>query len=534
MSSILSRNISSTCTSTSTLTAQQTSPNEQQTGPVSSCNKPCWPYTATNENETAVLPIQDKTIFNVQNNGQNVADNMDSSNTNTCNFQQKMKNSSQMNYNQLFPAGTIIQGGTFNMYFGHNPQVAQPDKENDPSYSKPLKRKRKFVIESDSLGNHPNAAEALESEDEEELYRSGGFGTDDPDSLLSTIWYMNTIHFGLRGSHEHRQLKWGDLKLETDRNENQCLSYNERLTKTRDGSNTKNTRAYAPKSWSNPQDERKCHISTYLKYRSNRPTETCQPDSPFYLGVNRSDNAKHWYKNQPLGEKSLKNLMKQAVAKSNVEKNKKLTNHSGRKTAITRLLDEGVPITLVQQHTGHKSVQSLNNYAKNSLKTQKKMSSILCRNISSTCTSTNTNECTVSTLTAQPTCPNEQQTAPVSSCNKPCRPYTATNENETAVLPIQDKTIFNVQNNGQNVADNMDSSNTNTCNNNFQQKMKNSSQMNYNQLFPAGTIIQGGTFNMYFGHNPQVAQPDKENDPSYSKPLKRKRKFVIESDSDDE
>ncbi|CAC5383262.1 unnamed protein product [Mytilus coruscus] len=80
------------------------------------------------------------------------------------------------------------------------------------------------------LGNHPNAAEALESEDEEELYSSGGFGTDDPDSLLSTIWYMNTIHFGLRGTHEHRQLKWGDLKLETDRNENQCLTYNKRLT----------------------------------------------------------------------------------------------------------------------------------------------------------------------------------------------------------------------------------------------------------------------------------------------------------------
>ena len=64
--------------------------------------------------------------------------------------------------------------------------------------------------------------------------------------------------------------------------------------------------------------------------------------------------------------------MEQAVAKSNVEKNKKLTNHSGRKTAITRLLDEGVPITSVQQHTCHKSVQSLNNYAKNSLKPPKK------------------------------------------------------------------------------------------------------------------------------------------------------------------
>ncbi|CAC5413650.1 unnamed protein product [Mytilus coruscus] len=98
-----------------------------------------------------------------------------------------------------------------------------------------LTAKKKKHLKQLGLLNHPNAAEALESEDEEELYRSGGFGTDDPDSLLSTIWYMNTIHFGLRGSHEHRQLQWGDLKLETDRNENQCLTYNERLTKTRDG-----------------------------------------------------------------------------------------------------------------------------------------------------------------------------------------------------------------------------------------------------------------------------------------------------------
>ncbi|VDI20987.1 Hypothetical predicted protein [Mytilus galloprovincialis] len=213
------------------------------------------------------------------------------------------------------------------------------------------------------------------------------------------------------------------------------------------------------------------------RYRSNRPTETCKPDSPFYLGVNRSDNAKHWYKNQPLGEKSLKNLMKQAVVKSNVEKNKKLINHSGRKTATTRLLDEGVPITSVQQHTGHKSAQSLTNYANNSLKNPQKMSSILSRNISST------NESTVST--AQPNCSNVQQTGPVLSCSKPCS--TATNENETAVLPIQDKTFFKVQNNRQNVADNHDNmDSSNTCNNNFQLNMKNSSQMNYNQLFPAG------------------------------------------------
>jgi hypothetical protein len=46
------------------------------------------------------------------------------------------------------------------------------------------------------------------AEDEDELYDSGAFGQNNPDSLITTIWYMNTVHFGLRGSHEHRQLKW--------------------------------------------------------------------------------------------------------------------------------------------------------------------------------------------------------------------------------------------------------------------------------------------------------------------------------------
>ena len=80
------------------------------------------------------------------------------------------------------------------------------------------------------LGNRPNAAEALEPEDEEELYNCGAFGTENHDSLLSTLWFMNTVNFGLRGLHEHRQLKWGDIKLETDPTGNQCLVYNERVT----------------------------------------------------------------------------------------------------------------------------------------------------------------------------------------------------------------------------------------------------------------------------------------------------------------
>ncbi|CAG2251418.1 unnamed protein product [Mytilus edulis] len=74
-------------------------------------------------------------------------------------------------------------------------------------------------------GNLPNAAEAIESDEEEELFSSGAFGTSNPDSLLAAIWYLNTIHFGLRGSHEHRQLKWGDVTMGTEPNGNKKLTY---------------------------------------------------------------------------------------------------------------------------------------------------------------------------------------------------------------------------------------------------------------------------------------------------------------------
>ena len=59
-----------------------------------------------------------------------------------------------------------------------------------------------------------------------------------------------------------------------------------------------------------------------FQYLSHRPN--LDPEMPFYLGVNRLNNAKSWYKNQPLGEKTLRFLMQKAVKKSNIEKKQKI------------------------------------------------------------------------------------------------------------------------------------------------------------------------------------------------------------------
>jgi hypothetical protein len=51
----------------------------------------------------------------------------------------------------------------------------------------------------------------------------------------------------------------------------------------------------------------------------------------------------------------------------------KKTNHSARKSTCTKLLHAGIAPTTIQQLTGHKNVQSINNYAVASVEMQKTM-----------------------------------------------------------------------------------------------------------------------------------------------------------------
>lgn len=69
------------------------------------------------------------------------------------------------------------------------------------------------------------------------------------------------------------------------------------------------------------------------------------------------------------------NFVKTMCDKAGVEGQK--TNHSARKTTVTSLVHAGVPPTQVMQISGHKNVQSINNYSSASIKQKKQMSKIL-------------------------------------------------------------------------------------------------------------------------------------------------------------
>ena len=86
-------------------------------------------------------------------------------------------------------------------------------------------------------------------------------------------------------------------------------------------------------------------------------------DSPFYLAVNTEvpKAGKKWFKAAPLGVNSLRSMVTNMLAASQVHSDKKLVNHSTRKHLVQKLLDNNIPPNEIVEITGHKNVNSLNN-----------------------------------------------------------------------------------------------------------------------------------------------------------------------------
>ena len=101
-------------------------------------------------------------------------------------------------------------------------------------------------------------------------------------------------------------------------------------------------------------------------------------DSPSYLGINHTKNPteKPWFKASAMGVNKLNSLMKTMADKAGFDEKRRLTNHSARKTMIQKLNDNNIPPTHIMQLSGHRNVQSVNNYSTVSNEQQKNMSLI--------------------------------------------------------------------------------------------------------------------------------------------------------------
>ena len=147
-----------------------------------------------------------------------------------------------------------------------------------------LKSKQKS-LKSEGRGNQPMKSDIPTSEELDTFYRLKQLGPHNPTSVLNTLWFNNTVHFGMRGGvTEHRSLCWGDITLKTENNL-EYLQLNELQTKTRDGANPRDVRRVRPKMWASTKDPERCPVAVYKLFREKRPSGSCVPDAPFYLGV---------------------------------------------------------------------------------------------------------------------------------------------------------------------------------------------------------------------------------------------------------
>ena len=104
-----------------------------------------------------------------------------------------------------------------------------------------------------------------------------------------------------------------------------------------------------------------------------------KPEAPFYLAINyikTPSSGKSWFKANAMGVNKLNSLMKKMATKEGLDC-QRLTNHSARKRMVQKLSDNDVPPTHIMQLSGHKNIQSINNYSHVSEQQQKTMSRIL-------------------------------------------------------------------------------------------------------------------------------------------------------------
>ncbi len=159
------------------------------------------------------------------------------------------------------------------------------------------------------------------------LWTTNQLGNANPESVLNTLWFNNTVHFGLRGSDEHKQMRWGDVELKQDSSGLEFLEFTERVSKTRQGVDAKGVRSVSPKMWATPENKDRCPVELYKLYRGYRPVGFGLPDTAFYIASTTIKNPpieSQWFKRQPVGIHKLESMMKRMSKSAGLSQHKKL------------------------------------------------------------------------------------------------------------------------------------------------------------------------------------------------------------------
>ena len=145
-------------------------------------------------------------------------------------------------------------------------------------------------------------------------------------------------------------------------------------TKTRQGGLQSKNRDFQPRMFSVGGE--RCSVALFKQFVERRPLNMRWP-GPFHLSIKRNRrlimNDNIWFKSQPMGENTINNMMKTTVAGTSLEESH--TNHSARKTTVSKLKKANVERSDIVKVTGHRSVQSFDDYDEADEEEQRRLSS---------------------------------------------------------------------------------------------------------------------------------------------------------------
>ena len=118
-----------------------------------------------------------------------------------------------------------------------------------------------------------------------------------------------------------------------------------------------------------------------FKLYLDRRLKGLKATGPFYLSViDKPVNSSVWYKKNPMGKNTIDTIMKKMKENSPLKDlcaEKKITNHSARKTVVKKLESSGIAKCEIKNITGHTSAQGLDNYNSGDEREQQVISKII-------------------------------------------------------------------------------------------------------------------------------------------------------------
>ena len=124
------------------------------------------------------------------------------------------------------------------------------------------------------------------------------------------------------------------------------------------------------------QGKKRGTVSTASQASEEVPATQTRGNGPVYLAAIELPKSKVWYKRERMGIHSINSFMKSLVAQPEIE-NKRLTNHSARKTLVKKLKAANQLRSAIIGVTGHTNERSLADYEEGDDNEQRLISSIM-------------------------------------------------------------------------------------------------------------------------------------------------------------